>query len=832
MMRLPATVCGLPVAQSAAVVPDPALLSLVAARLASHPPKEGAEGLVLAAFRGPDPLDAALRGEPAPGPMATPEARARRTAAAVYLTAIDVEGFRGIGERTALTVDPGPGLTLLVGRNGSGKSSFSEALEMLLTGTNQRWKGRTRVWQDGWQNLHHRHSRITARFTVDGHRQPLTLTRDWPDGAGVDASMLEIDGRKQASLGALGWEQPLSDYPPLLSHNELERSLDEKQSVLYDALAGILGLGDIAAAQDLLRQARLALERSSRDAKQSCAILMTLLERTADERAVTVLTALRAKPWDIDAVQQTVGARASVDEHSTLQRLTDLTALQVLDRDALSQAIAGLRAAAAVQDRVRGTDAARADETATLLEQALLVHTHSESQSCPVCGSANVLTYDWRLKTAERITELREAAAAVSHARRVVVDAMSAARRLITALPAAIGAAAGTGVDCEEITRSWQRWKDVPAEDDVVTLAAHLDTNGPPLIAAVAAVRAAAKAELERRERSWRPAAEAILEWLPGGRAARDGEASLGRVSAAEKWLRDAHDALRDERFRPIAGAVQTNWTELRQDSNVTLGALELTGTGAQRRLRLDVTVDGEPGSALGVMSQGELNCLALSLFLPRASLPESPFRFVVIDDPVQAMDPAKVEGLARVLDRAARERQVIVLTHDTRLPDVVRFLGIEATVIEVVRRENSVVELRHVADPVQRYIDDAFAVAKTDGLPAEAVRVIPGFCRFALEAACSVAVTRRMLHQGRRYAEVQAELERPTTLMMWLALALLKDVDRGKDVTAYLQREHGWAVDAVKECNRGAHSGRLSGDPMSFIRSVEKLTRVIAGNA
>ena len=34
--------------------------------------------------------------------------------------------------------------------------------------------------------------------------------------------------------------------------------------------------------------------------------------------------------------------------------------------------------------------------------------------------------------------------------------------------------------------------------------------------------------------------------------------------------------------------------------------------------------VDGEDGSALGVMSQGELNCLALSLFLPRASMPES----------------------------------------------------------------------------------------------------------------------------------------------------------------------------------------------------------------
>ena len=74
-------------------------------------------------------------------------------------------------------------------------------------------------------------------------------------------------------------------------------------------------------------------------------------------------------------------------------------------------------------------------------------------------------------------------------------------------------------------------------------------------------------------------------------------------------------------------------------------------------------------------MSQGELNALALSVFLPRATLPESPFRFVVIDDPVQSMDPAKVDGLARVLAEPPRDRQVVVFTHDDRLPEAVRRL-------------------------------------------------------------------------------------------------------------------------------------------------------------
>jgi hypothetical protein len=206
--------------------------------------------------------------------------------------------------------------------------------------------------------------------------------------------------------------------------------------------------------------------------------------------------------------------------------------------------------------------------------------------------------------------------------------------------------------------------------------------------------------------------------------------------------------------------------------------------------------------------------------------MPESPFRFVVIDDPVQAMDPAKVAGLAMVLARAATERQVIVLTHDMRLDEAMRTLDIDATVIEVARREQSVVELRRIQDPVQRYINDAFAVAMSRDVPTEALRVIPGFCRLALEAASSLAATRRMLHQGKSYAEVEATLAKPTTLNMWLALALLQDADRSGDVTGFLFKQYPWAVDAVKECNRGTHSGKVYGDMMEFIRSVEKLTK------
>jgi hypothetical protein len=261
----------------------------------------------------------------------------------------------------------------------------------------------------------------------------------------------------------------------------------------------------------------------------------------------------------------------------------------------------------------------------------------------------------------------------------------------------------------------------------------------------------------------------------------------------------------------------------------VDLDAVELGGAAQRRRVDLHVTVDGTEAGALGVMSQGELHSLALSLFLPRVTLSESPFRFISIDDPVQSMDPARVEGLARVLADTARTRQVIVFTHDDRLPDATRRLGIPATVLGVTRRAGSVVDVRQTADPVCSYLDDARAVALTGDLPTGvAKRVVPGFCRSAIEAACMDVVRRRRLARGDRHEDVEELLTvhaRPHPLM---ALALLDDETKTGDVLPRLSRVGKWAVDAFQACKLGAHES-YDGDLTELIRSTERLADVVA---
>jgi hypothetical protein len=283
--------------------------------------------------------------------------------------------------------------------------------------------------------------------------------------------------------------------------------------------------------------------------------------------------------------------------------------------------------------------------------------------------------------------------------------------------------------------------------------------------------------------------------------------ALVASVKEAEKWLKAATDDIRNERLAPLARQARSIWGMLRQESNVDLGAIRLAGSSTSRHVELDVSVDGAAGSALGVMSQGEVNALALSVFLPRARLPASPFRFLVIDDPVQAMDPAKVDGLARVLEKAAADRQVIVFTHDNRLAQAVRQLKLPACVLEVTRRPGSVVEVRPCLDPVEQALRDAGALAADKSVPSDvAAWVVPGLCRTAVEAAFTEAVWRQQLRAGRGHTEIEADLEGAVRLNLLAALALTGDAGQG---AAVLPRLNAWGrqfAGTYQALDKGSH--------------------------
>ena len=183
--------------------------------------------LVYAAFEGAAALDAAIEGGGAL-PSANDFAAAADAPEPVgaYLTKVTVSGFRGVGPERSLDLKPAPGLTVICGRNGSGKSTFAEAIEIALTGHNERWADDRAVeWRDGWRNLHVAHpTQVELQLLVEGQTPAQTVVRRrWPQAGDLKSAIAEVQptGQPVQPLTSLGWQQPLETYRPFLTYNEL-----------------------------------------------------------------------------------------------------------------------------------------------------------------------------------------------------------------------------------------------------------------------------------------------------------------------------------------------------------------------------------------------------------------------------------------------------------------------------------------------------------------------------------------------------------------------------------------------------------------------------------
>ncbi|MBA3885553.1 MAG: AAA family ATPase [Acidobacteria bacterium] len=795
--------------------------------------------IVLAALDGAPQLDAFLDGTAKVAmPVATEAvATAPIEPPGAYLGSLTVEGFRGVGPATTLNVRPGPGLTLVVGRNGSGKSSFAEGLEYVLTGRNYRWEKRAKAWVEGWRNLHHDKVALEAELLVEG-QGALSVSRAWKsaDLGGHDVRVKGA-GPQPQSLQSLGWDAALATYRPFLSYNELGSLLEEGPSKLYDALSTVLGLDELVAVQAVLASARKARQALWDDANVEAGELRNLLENVpdgtaGDDRLERARKALKGTTWDLPALDSLIQDGGTV-EASQLEMLRRLESVPLMDVDGITTMISRLRSTAKTLADLAGTDAERARQRADLLEQAIQFHEQHKDKDCPVCGTAGALGGKWAAASGTEVAKLRKEAAACQAAEAGAKASLREAQRYLAPPPPLLAEAKDLGVPgLPEARRLWIDWAGGRDIDNPAALADHMESRALEFAGAVQTMVEGAAAERSRREDAWRPIAAAIQAWLPKARKAVVAKGQVKQIKAAEEWWKETSASVRDERFAPIADRAKAVWNQLRLQSNVDLGAVVLEGSAGRRRVTLQVTVDGTPAEALGVMSQGELHSLALSLFLPRATLPESPFRFICIDDPVQSMDPSRVEGLARALADAAHTRQVIVFTHDDRLPEAVRRLGLPATVHSVTRRAKSVVEVRKTTDPVTTLIEDARALVLTEDLPPDvAGRVVPGFCRAAVEAACMEAVRRRRLARGAPHDSVEELLAANARMHPLMALALFDDEKKTNEVMPKLQKLGGWAIEAFKICKVGAHE-RHEGDLKTLVDSSQRLARHLAEKA
>ncbi|MFC7547994.1 AAA family ATPase [Plantactinospora sp. GCM10030261] len=757
--------------------------------------------LVLAAFHGEQVLDAVLRGEALP-PSPEPDEAGGATPQA-FLEEVRVAGFRGIGQQVTVGRLPKTGLTVFVGRNGSGKSSIAEAVEYALTEDSLRWAQRPPAFREGWRNLHHDGaSEIRLNLRLDSGQQ-VTTHRTWPAGATdlTSATVTTTTGGAAMPPGQVPqWVGQAARYRPFLSARDLERVITAKPAELYDAIAPILGLGSLRDTDARLQQRRKVYDDRAKVLKAAFTELREQLGEIDDDRARDALSALGARPLRANL---TLLADLACGDTATSEEPAAAAARRLAEQDLpdLHGALVALAESAEAMREATATDSGTADRSARLLRAALDVHHDRGNGPCPVCR-VGTLDQDWRAQAEEELARMAAVAAAAraaqqahAHARRTVDGLLGDIHRLLE--PAAATLAPY-----------------IPGESAAMREA--LAGLGPDRVAWDSVVAAhttlvkAAAGWLAQRHDAWREPGAAIRRWADTAAMVRAEAPALALLTKARAALDTAEKAIRADRLGSFATQSDRIWQKLRQESNVELRRLRMEGVNNTRRVLFPVAADGVETSALAVMSQGELHALGLAVFLPRACADTSPYRFVIIDDPVQSMDPTKIDGLAEVLREVALTRQVIVFTHDDRLPEAIRRLDIEADVREVTRRQGSIVEIRKVCDPADRYLDDARALVAADIADEAKYLMVAGFCRSAIE---SVSMDRYRAAEHRRgtpYQQIQEGLSRAHTVKDRLSLGLFGRLVPRPELFARLDRDYGTqATRTVKAVADAVHGHR-----------------------
>jgi hypothetical protein len=164
----------------------------------------------------------------------------------------------------------------------------------------------------------------------------------------------------------------------------------------------------------------------------------------------------------------------------------------------------------------------------------------------------------------------------------------------------------------------------------------------------------------------------------------RAAEALAARLDSIERRVRDMKDIVLLEhakrelttmpvstRLRVMAGAFVTD--ELERALHEHLAALNFqdvhvvacTTSGREGNPRVGLKIKAKSKIALDqVLSDGEQRRLALAFFLAEVSV-GSPGQPIVLDDPVCSVDHHGRRHIAKTLARAARDRQVVVFTHE-----------------------------------------------------------------------------------------------------------------------------------------------------------------------
>jgi hypothetical protein len=150
--------------------------------------------------------------------------------------------------------------------------------------------------------------------------------------------------------------------------------------------------------------------------------------------------------------------------------------------------------------------------------------------------------------------------------------------------PPALAEARPPAVDPRPALGAWKHWAKPPdaataaGAAGLQALADHLGQALEQLTREIQALSKRVAEALAERDELWAPVAFEVSSWCADAAIAQDGMTSVAAIKAADKWLKEATDDIRNPRLAPLADQARGIWAMLRQESNVDLGAIRLAG--------------------------------------------------------------------------------------------------------------------------------------------------------------------------------------------------------------------------------------------------------------
>lgn len=651
---------------------------------------------------------------------------------------IEIERFRGFSDRQRLLLDASA--IILTGPNGTGKTSFFDAVQWLLLGTIERlepWRAR--------KNTEHIINRycvesgepaVVAAAVQIGERE-IELRRS----GRYDASQLEwreggetlYEREAEAALaGYLAPAETMSLERSLLSSGLLQQDvirdvLEDKPRDRYDQLASILGLDSIV---DFPRAAKRRADRLARDAdgaRDRVAHLEGEL-RTNEERLVSARTRLAAQP-DVKAVRRTVEERlrphdaalrlrvevplapaearnlrtaAGTGAESVDRLLRELPELSDLSQEAIPDAefIIDLRRRLAEASAASAAAGARVDEARTKYEHEKALSDRFSvlaadampllGPRCPVCQqdiNSEEIHQHLEHLVAKGSADLERRREELDVATGELADASDRERRDQDVLRSGEDRMA----EQERATQRSAEWRmrlggalrelskdfecrrerdleggDIGALNDLRRALEDVAASVGELLSALTWAHGAEP--IATLEGTVADLEEAITEAKVRATKASVNEESAKLLERAAVRATTAVTSQRFEFYRPVIQDVyrrldpHPTFTDLRFE----VGVYRERGVASPQVFDPEQRIDADP---LLVFSSSQANVVALSAFLALGwAAGDDAMPFLLLDDPLQALDDVNALGFADLCRHLRSDRQLIVSTHDPRL--------------------------------------------------------------------------------------------------------------------------------------------------------------------